>query len=165
MNKKEIKGCVHPEDSWTNYGCGDCGEKVTYNGCRGPRGNGEKEMIEEIQSILPNIEVIKVMYSDIDFARYLYDHNCRKITDGLVVLSKAEYAELQKIDDEQIKEIRALRQSVGYWKERTKMWRQATYDIRKETARAILKIIKEEYDYIGDLERIIAKQFGVEVEE
>lgn len=36
--------------------------------------------------------------------------------------------------------------------------------IRKETAKEILQIIKREYDYIGDLERIIAKQYGVEVE-
>lgn len=32
------KGCVHPEDSWTNYGCGDCGDYANKNGCRGPRG-------------------------------------------------------------------------------------------------------------------------------
>jgi RimJ/RimL family protein N-acetyltransferase len=55
MKGKEIKGCVHPEDSWTNYGCGDCGEYVTYCGCRGPRGNGEKEMIEEMAKEICNV--------------------------------------------------------------------------------------------------------------
>ncbi len=37
-NKDKVKGCVHPEDSWTNYGCGDCGDYANNNGCRGPRG-------------------------------------------------------------------------------------------------------------------------------
>ena len=40
MSAKEnkVKGCVHPEDSWTDYGCGDCGDYANNNGCRGPRG-------------------------------------------------------------------------------------------------------------------------------
>lgn len=33
---------------------------------------------------------------------------------------------------------------------------------KKETAKEILQIIKDEYDYIGDLEKIIAKKYGVE---
>lgn len=37
-NKDKVKGCVHPEDSWFNYGCGDCGDYADNNGCRGPRG-------------------------------------------------------------------------------------------------------------------------------
>lgn len=37
-NKDKVKGCVHPEDSWTDYGCGDCGDYANNNGCRGPRG-------------------------------------------------------------------------------------------------------------------------------
>lgn len=37
-NKDKVKGCVHSEDSWTNYGCGDCGDYANNNGCRGPRG-------------------------------------------------------------------------------------------------------------------------------
>ena len=36
-NKDKVKGCVHPEDSWLNYGCGDCGDYADNNGCRGPR--------------------------------------------------------------------------------------------------------------------------------
>lgn len=41
MSDKEnkVKGCAHPEDSWTDYGCGDCGDYANNNGCRGPRGN------------------------------------------------------------------------------------------------------------------------------
>ena len=37
--------------------------------------------------------------------------------------------------------------------------------VRQETAKEILQIIKSEYGYIGDLERIIAIQYGVEVNE
>ena len=37
-SKNKVKGCVHPEDSWTDYGCGDCGDYADNNGCRGPRG-------------------------------------------------------------------------------------------------------------------------------
>lgn len=75
MNKKEIKGCVHPEDSCTNYGCGDCGENVTYNGCRGPRGNGEKEMIEEMAKDLEKVE--KETYSKIvkETQAYVKEHH------------------------------------------------------------------------------------------
>ena len=36
-NTKKVKGCVRPEDSWTDYGCGDCGDYADNNGCRGPR--------------------------------------------------------------------------------------------------------------------------------
>ena len=37
-NTNKVKGRVHPEDSWTDYGCGDCGDYADNNGCRGPRG-------------------------------------------------------------------------------------------------------------------------------
>lgn len=32
------RGCVHPEDTWTKWWCGDCGAYAKYGGCRGPRG-------------------------------------------------------------------------------------------------------------------------------
>ena len=35
---KNEKGCVHLEDSWTKYWCGDCGDYAQRCGCRGPRG-------------------------------------------------------------------------------------------------------------------------------
>lgn len=37
-SKNKVKDCVRPEDSWTDYGCGDCGDYVDNNGCRGSRG-------------------------------------------------------------------------------------------------------------------------------
>lgn len=51
-----------------------------------------------------------------------------------------------------------LKRELQYLEEQTRKY------TRKETAREILSIIKREYDYIGDLERIIAKQYEVEVE-
>ena len=37
-------------------------------------------------------------------------------------------------------------------------------DGKKEAAREILQIIKDEYEYIGNLERIIIKKYGIEEE-
>ena len=56
----------------------------------------DKEMIEEIEKALPHIEVIKTMYSDIDFAKCLYDKDIRVISKDSVVLSKKECEEYQK---------------------------------------------------------------------
>lgn len=36
-----VCGCVHPEDTWTKWWCGDCGAYANYSGCRGPRGAGK----------------------------------------------------------------------------------------------------------------------------
>lgn len=37
--REELKrGCVHPEDTWTKWWCGDCGAYSEVNGCRGPKG-------------------------------------------------------------------------------------------------------------------------------
>ena len=38
------------------------------------------------------------------------------------------------------------------------------YRKESDTAKEILQIIKEEYGYIGDLEKIIKERYGVEVE-
>lgn len=35
------RGCVHPEDTWTKWWCGDCGAYANYCGCRGPSGLGK----------------------------------------------------------------------------------------------------------------------------
>lgn len=55
MSDKEnkVKGCVRPEESWTNYGCGDCGDYANNNGCRGPRGEDGKlhgDVSEEVKA-------------------------------------------------------------------------------------------------------------------
>lgn len=47
-NKDKVKGCVHPEDSWLNYGCGDCGDYADNNGCRGPRGRMDIKNNEQL---------------------------------------------------------------------------------------------------------------------
>lgn len=56
MSAKEnkVKGCVHPEDSWTNYGCGDCGDYADNNGCRGPRGKVDLSSIVVTNKITTN---------------------------------------------------------------------------------------------------------------
>lgn len=54
----------------------------------------EQKQIEEIQAILPNIEVVKAMYGDFDLAKLLYDRDVRKIPEGAVVLMKEGYDEL-----------------------------------------------------------------------
>ena len=76
----------------------------------------------------------------------------RKIPEGSVVLSKEEF------DEDYV-----TKQDRDYWKNKTEILGNKLKQVRKETAKEILQIIKEEYDYIGDLERIIAKQYGVEV--
>lgn len=64
------------------------------------------------------------------------------------------FAELEEQRDRQAYIAEELIQEKHRWTEQA----------RKETAKEILKIIKKEYDYIGELERIISRQFGVEVE-
>ena len=68
---------------------------------------------------------------------------------------KKQMKELEKQRDRQAYIAEDLIQEKHRWTEQT----------RKETAKEILQIIKEEYDYIGNLERIIKERFGVEVEE
>lgn len=54
----------------------------------------KNKQIEKIQDILPNIEVIRCMYGDTDFATYLYDHGCRQIEDNSIVMTKSEKEKL-----------------------------------------------------------------------
>ena len=53
----KVKGCVHPEDSWTDYGCGDCGDYADNNGCRGPRGKVDLSSI-----VITNKQTINWVY-------------------------------------------------------------------------------------------------------
>lgn len=42
-------------------------------------------------------------------------------------------------------------EAAGYWKERAEMWKQCTYDIRKETAEKFAERLKQEYaNYLGE---------------
>lgn len=123
----------------------------------------EKEMIEEIQSILPYIEVIKAMYNDIDFARYLYDRNCRKIPEGSVVLDRQEHQKYcaYKIIEPQIrgcldrerelerklKELEEQRDRQAYITEELIQEKHRwTEQARKETAEKIYKLVDNKLD-------------------
>jgi hypothetical protein len=47
----------------------------------------KQKQIEELQAILPNIEVVRAMYGDFDLAKLLYDKGVRKIPENAVVLT------------------------------------------------------------------------------
>ena len=96
----------------------------------------------------------------IKLATILYKQGYRKIDKDSVVLSREEYQLwniLKKTWASNDKEISAedMLETLKNTKELGS----------KETAEKILQIIKEEYGYIGNLEKIIAKQFGVEIGE
>ena len=61
----------------------------------------------------------------------LYNKGYRKIPENAVVLTGDEY-ETEK-------------QMAKYWKERAQMWKQCTYDIRKETAKKFAKTMRDCY--------------------
>ena len=135
------------------------------------------KLIEKIQNILPDIEVIMATYGDIDFPRYLYDHNCRIIPDGAVVLTKEEYSDylLLKNDykhaSEKLKELQGdnerLYRNLGKFKD----------SVRKETAREILKELITNCQYTfnsvgkpiialnGDFALNVSKRYDVDIEE
>ena len=96
----------------------------------------DKEMIEEIQKALPHIEVIKAMYNDIDFAKYLYDRDIRVIPKDSVVLSK-----------EELEKIKTNNFSYGV----EKGYKSGILDGRKETAENILN---DMYNEILSIEKI-----------
>lgn len=89
-------------------------------------------------------------------ARELRKQNYRKLPKDSVVLSREEYKIIY--NDERASYYRAENLAIE-----NDLLNRKLIDTRKETAEKILKIIKDEYGYIGDLERIIAKQFGVEI--
>ena len=93
-------------------------------------------------------------------AETLYEQGYRKINENEVVISKEE---LERLKQEQTKSYTAIINSS--FLDRIEQLENRLIKARKETAREILQIIKQEYDYIGDLERIIAKKYGVEIGE
>lgn len=88
----------------------------------------KQKQIEEIQAILPNIEVIKAMCGDFDFAKLLYDRDVRKIPENAVVLTKEEH------------------KSLIYWKGKfDELIKLVTETTRKETAEKFAERLKAQY--------------------
>ena len=112
-----------------------------------------KENAREVCHIQPSCRDL-CKYSKVEYcldtiqAEELYKQGYRKIDEGSVVIPN-KITEETSADD--------LVKIAKYNDEIRKKARQ-------ETAKEILQIIKREYDYIGDLERIIAKQYGVEID-
>lgn len=103
----------------------------------------EKKMIEEMAQVLCNrrcedCELLGVSCGCKSYCTRLYNAGCRIIADDEIVIKKSERVNVIAEEFEEL--------------------------VRKETAREILQIIKDEYEYIGDLERIIAKKYGIELE-
>lgn len=101
----------------------------------------------------------------------IIDHNikhlecvCNAHEKTIDILENAN-TEIQELNTKYYNEAKDLRRKLKkaqeFWKASVRTEQEAI----KETAEKILKIIKEEYGYIGNLERIIAKQFGVEIKE
>lgn len=125
----------------------------------------KEKHIEKIENALPHIEAIKAMYCDIDFARYLYDHNCRIIAKDDVVLSGAEHRKLMlaMILLEQLKE------------DNLKLEEQVKHSRNEITEKILIKgkqLVEkwlskddEKVGFIFDFEEFIKKQSGVEIKE
>ena len=111
-------------------------------------------------------------------AKDIYNANCRIIADDEIVIKKSEYEKLTKTYAAINSEAYYCGLSVGgdmigerfFAKEEVEYWKSRCIEIgdvaSKETAKEILQIIKDEYEYIeciGDLERIIAKKYGIEL--
>lgn len=115
-------------------------------------------------------------------ARAIINAGYMQVANDEIVVKKSEYVVIPKQDWEDRAYIHAMenhlcqkcrdmigekfvaKEEVEYWKSRCKEIGDVA---SKETAREILQIIKDEYEYIeciGDLERIIAKKYGVELE-
>ena len=106
-------------------------------------------------------------------ARFLYKHNCRKLPESAVVLTKEEHTAL-------INEFNALQHKYNDICDRYRLCRDANETIkqhavmvRKETAREFAKDLLQELDLVGYDKsdfcviavKVVAKQYGIEVEE
>ena len=124
----------------------------------------EKEkQIEEIQNALPHIEVIKAMYNDIDFAKYLYDKDIRKLPKDSVVLSKEEYENIYEQAEQNVLANIADGGTSCDWciKEHEKK-------ASKETAEKIIDLIKTfcpDKKFIETITQIIRERCSVEIKE
>ena len=58
----------------------------------------KQEQIEELQKILPNIEVVKAMYRDFDLAELLYDRGCRKISKNIESIWNKYNIEIDRLE-------------------------------------------------------------------
>lgn len=113
-------------------------------------------------------------------AKDLVNAGYRKVADDEIVVNKSGYVVIPKQDWEDRAYIHAMenhlcqkcrdmigekfvtKEEVEYWKSRCKEIGDVA---SKETAREILQIIKDEYEYIGDLEKIIAIKYGIDLED
>lgn len=98
----------------------------------------------------------------------LYNADYGKIDKDSVILSKEEYEKLTEprvFIPKGISNKEFEKYGIIYIAESSIEIIPTRAVIEKETAEKILQIIKEEYGYIGNLEKIIAKQFGVEIKE
>ena len=132
----------------------------------------KQEQIEELQKTLPNIEVVKAIYGDIDFAELLYNVDCRKLPKDSVVLTKEEYEMLAN----QYKnlEIKYSNLSDNYklCKDANETLKRNVLTTRKETAKEILNMGKKLYEMsyhksnaMPRLIEWIKVEYGVEIGE
>ena len=110
----------------------------------------EEKQIEELRDLLYGFWKSNIVIGDKYkiIAEALYNAGYRKIPEISVVLTTEEY-ETEK-------------QMAKYWKERAQMWKQCTYDIRKETAEKFVSLLEERckgivgYEYsFGNIRRVI----------
>lgn len=153
-----------------------------------------EKQIKELQSILPNIELVRHMYGDVDFAEWLYDYNCRKIDEDSVVLTRKERVKLvDQVRNETLDEVytvlwnmqfrncgakaRLLGAILDLYEPKKSPYETILDNVRaetrKETAIEIFNALsfityrKDGKAYIFDVKELreIAKQFGVEIGE
>ena len=75
---KNAKGCVHPEDSWTKYWCGDCGDYADRCGCRGPRGYSVSDLYGREKAKVPVTAINTPIMPKVgmeDDGKWQYVHN------------------------------------------------------------------------------------------
>ena len=132
----------------------------------------KQEHIEELQKILPNIEVVKAMYRDVDFAEFLYDEGVRKINKNTVVLTEIEYEMLA--NQYKALDIKYTNLSDNYrlCKDANETLKHNVIIVRNETAKEILNMGKKLYEMsyhksnaMLRLIEWIKAEYGVEVEE
>ena len=83
----------------------------------------KQEQIDELQKILPSIEVVKAMYGDFDLAELLYDRGCRKLSKNIesiwnkydikIDMLEKINANLQELNENYYNEAKDLRREVN----------------------------------------------------
>ena len=125
----------------------------------------KQEQIEELQKILPNIEVVKAMYGDVDFAEFLYDRGCRKLSKNIesiwnkydikIDMLEKINANLQELNENYYNEAKDLRREVNRLKAHAMINDEHLHvrikeQARKETAKEIITEVQNEiFKYLG----------------